>query len=487
MFKKLLIFLIVVLLFLPKANAENKDTDINLLPTALIISAEEYTAAEKEMLAKQMFCEGFQIQIEVVSQKTSPEQIKDIVKNFDSGSDFAYVIIDDKLPTGKISDIETDYYFTDFDNKRSVSRSSKGLLFKALAKKPNEVESLVFASPVLAYYRWTYGCCWYFPRVDPSLMGGDILNKYSSNFEIITLFEQEGIEKSTRKPKMSLDKENFEEAFKKSSIVFALTTYEPIGPKLSPEDDPSMTIRKTLDRAIWREDINKDKYITDDELEVKNYFDFNVPIDSKRKVGMFPQLVEEDINLELFSSVLCTSDPFVAAVNLGEANNGSDQGMLFVWRTFLEQFLDGQTFGQSWAKIPLLIDERFPLEKEGKMMPETRDFLRIRVKGLPFVSAKKDHIMVDLPNEVQPNQQLKIKNNSQHNIVFSVEKNVMLLLNIDKGVITPNGQIEISFSVANTNSFFRVLADEPSRKKFVYLRIWFNNTMSRTVKVWYYK
>jgi len=318
-------------------------------------------------------------------------------------------------------------------------------------------------------------------------MGGDILNKYSSNFEIITLFEQEGIEKSTRKPKMSLDKENFEEAFKKSSIVFALTTYEPIGPKLSPEDDPSMTIRKTLDRAIWREDINKDKYITDDELEVKNYFDFNVPIDSKRKVGMFPQLVEEDINLELFSSVLCTSDPFVAAVNLGEANNGSDQGMLFVWRTFLEQFLDGQTFGQSWAKIPLLIDERFPLEKEGKMMPETRDFLRIRVKGLPFVSAKKDHIMVDLPNEVQPNQQLKIKNNSQHNIVFSVEKNVMLLLNINKGVIAPNGQIEISFSVANTNSFFRVLADEPSRKKFVYLRIWFNNTISKTVKVWYYK
>jgi hypothetical protein len=317
-------------------------------------------------------------------------------------------------------------------------------------------------------------------------MGGDIFNKYSSKLEITTLFEQEGIEKSTRKPKMPLNKENFEETFKKSSIVFALTTYEPIGPKLAPEDDPSMTIRKTLDRAIWREDINKDKYITNDELEIKNYFDFNVPVGSKRKVGMFPQLAEEDINLELFSSVLCASDSFVAAVNLGEANNGSDQGMLFVWRTFLEQFLDGQTFGQAWAKVPGMIDERFPLDKEGKMMIETREFLRLKIKGLPFISAKKDHIMVELPDEVQPNQQLKIKNNGKQNIVFSVEQNDMLLLNTDKGVITPNGQIEISFSVANTN-YFRVLADEPSRKKFVYLRIWFNNTISKTVKVWYYR
>ena len=478
--------MIVVLLFLPKANAENKDTDLNLLPTVLIISAEEYTAAEKEMLAKQMFCEGFQIQIEVVSPNTSPEQTKDIVKNFDSGSDFAYVIIDDKLPTGKISDIETDYYFSDFDSKISVSRSSKSFLFKALAKVPNEVESLVFASPILSYYRWIYGCCWYKVRIDPSMMGWDIFNKYSSKLEITTLFEQEGVEKSNRKPKLSLDKENFEETFKKSSIVFALTTYEPIGQMLEGGGEYPITIRKTLDRAIWREDINKDKYITDDELEIKNYFDFNVPVGNKRKVGMFPQITEEDINLDLFSSVLCASKPFKGVVYTGGESNGTDRGMLFVWRTFLEQVLEGQTFGQAWAKVPGLIDERFPLDKEGKMMLETREFLRLRIKGLPFVSAKKDHIMVELPDEVQPNQQLKIKNNGKQNIVFSVEKNVMLLLNTDKGVITPNGQIEISFSVANTN-YFRVLADEPSRKKFVYLRIWFNNTISKTVKVWYYR
>jgi hypothetical protein len=179
--------------------------------------------------------------------------------------------------------------------------------------------------------------------------------------DTITLYETRGDFKSQYTPIMSLNSNNFIEAYKRSSIVVATTTDEP----LNHFDDFKATRYSNCETAIWT-DVDKDGKSDNynSEIRTEEFFNINHKCDGKKRILMFTvseKIIMENVQFPEY----CTLITYDGEKNLA----------------LIPVFIDNLKNGQYVGKTPTYEDvkERFLGISESNY----RDFLTFTLYGPP--------------------------------------------------------------------------------------------------------
>lgn len=383
---------------------------------------------------------------------------------------------------GEMNDITSDMYFENLDDDPEyiaeimVARASLDELADISKRKNWDNITCSLAFPTISYDRWACvpGECLQYVKCDASHLGDDIKRQWNrKNIKAYTLYEQEGISASFLKPDFPLNEENVAKQLEKSNVIWFLNTLEPLQPK--PERYVLYSVYPDFYRAIWAEDKNQDKLITDSELIMKPFFTFSDTKSDFHRIGFLPLFDNANLNLNQMSSVIGINPvPFSYVPGDG---TGIGESALSLYRLVMEKLMNGKTVGES---IQVLKDYKTMYPDD----PNHQEYyaLGLFVRGDPTLKVQdlleKSRLKI-IPEEVDKSSELKIpinqtnahftiKNSGQGRLQYTITGDEKVIrISPMEGTLDPDQEqiVSIQLTLTPFHYFVSSLLSTPKKKQ----------------------
>jgi hypothetical protein len=306
--------------------------------------------------------QGFEVWISRIDDFINASEIKTYLQKFyKSHPNMQYAVLPPHSFEGKIKvkidgkeyEFVSDKYFENldddplFDPEIMISRATITELGDISLRNNLNQLTCNIGFPMISYDRWACvpGECLQYVKCDASHLGDDIKRLFTrKKIKTVTFYEQEGISKSFLKPDFPISEETISKSLEQSNIIWYLNTLEPLQPK--PEGYVLYSTYSEFNRAIWVNDNNQDKLITDSELDIKPFFSFSDAKSTVHRIGFLPLFVNDKMNLNQFSSLIGIS-PIDGCSYVPDDGTGIGPSVLSLYRMVMENLVNGKTVGES--------------------------------------------------------------------------------------------------------------------------------------------